>query len=97
MTLIFAENMRGLLKWKSELWSNRKPIILLRNKDGEFYEMKIGKKLNDNNAELCSAKNKDKSAIRERFIRKRLIRALKNQILKYMIVINNDVCYDKLD
>ena len=97
MALIFAENMHGLLKWKSELWSNRKLIILLLNKDGEFYDMKIGKNLNDNNTELCSAENKDKSAIRERFIRKRLIRALKNQILKYMIAINNEVCYDKLD
>lgn len=97
MALIFAENIHGLLKWKSELWSNRKLIILLLNKDGEFYDMKIGKNLNDNNTELCSAENKDKSAIRERFIRKRLIRALKNQILKYMIAINNEVCYDKLD
>ena len=97
MALIFAENMHGLLKWKSELWSNRKLIILLLNKDGEFYDMKIGKNLNDNNIELCSAENKDKSAIRERFIRKRLIRALKNQILKYMIAINNEVCYGKLD
>ena len=97
MSLIFAKNMHGLLKWKSGLWSNRKPITLLLNKDGEFYDVRVGKNLNDNNTELCSAENKDKSAIRGRFIRKRLIRVLKNQILKYMIVINNDVCYGKLD
>ena len=48
--------------------------------------------MQDNDTEMYSAHNEEKSVVAERFIR-----TLKNKIYKYLISISNIVSIDKLD
>ena len=62
------------------------------DKGGEFYNISFKKWLKDNDTEMYSTHNEEKSVVAERFIR-----TLKIKIYKYMISISKNVCIDKLD
>ena len=72
--------------------SNRKPNKTWVDKGSEFYNNSFKKCLEDNNIEMYSTHNEEKSVIAERFIR-----ILKNKIYKYMTSISKNVYIDKLD
>ena len=58
----------------------------------EFYNRSMKSFLENNNVEMYSTHNKEKSVVAER-----LIRTLKNKIYKYMTSISKNVYIDKLD
>ena len=59
--------------------SNRRPRKILVDKGSEFCNSHFKKWFKDNNIEMYSTHNEEKSVIAERFIR-----TLKNKIYKYM-------------
>ena len=69
--------------------SSRRPNKLWGDKGSEFYNRSMKTWLQDNDREMCSAHNKGKSVVAERFIR-----AIKNKI--YMTSVSKNVYIDKL-
>ena len=67
--------------------SNRKPNKIWVDKGSEFYNNSFKKWLKDNNIEMYSIHNEEKSAFLERFIR-----TLKNKIYKYMTSVSKNAC-----
>ena len=72
--------------------SNRKPNKIWVDKESEFYNSSVKKWLKDNDIEMYSTHNKEKSIVAERFIR-----TLKTKIYKYMTSISKNVNINKLD
>ena len=72
--------------------SNRKPNKIWVDKGSEFYNNSFKKWLRDNDTEMYSIHNDEKSVIAERFIR-----TLKNKIYKYMTTISKNVYIHTLD
>ena len=70
----------------------RKPNKIWVDKRSEFYNNYFKKWLRDNNIEMYSTHNEEKSVIAERFIR-----TLKNKTYKYMTSISKNTYIDKLD
>ena len=66
---------------------NRKRNKIWVDKGSEFYNISFKKWLQDNNIEMYSTNNEEKSVIAERFIR-----TLKNKIYKYMTSISKKMC-----
>ena len=73
--------------------SNRhKPNKIWVDKGSEFYNNSFKKWLKDNNIDMYSTHNEEKSVLAERFVK-----TLKTKINKYMTSISKNVCIDKLD
>ena len=72
--------------------SNRRNCGILVDKGSEFYNSHFKKWFKDNNIEMYSTHNEEKSVIAKRFIR-----TLKNKIYKYMTSVSKNVYIDKLD
>ena len=72
--------------------SNHKPNKIWVDKGSEFYNNSFLKWLKDNDIEMYSTNNEEKSVIAERFIK-----TLKNKIYKYMTSMSKNVYIDKLD
>ena len=72
--------------------SNKKRNKIWIVKEGEFYSSSVKTWLKDNDIEMYSIHNKEKSVVAERFIR-----TLKTKIYKYMTSISKNVYIDKLD
>ena len=72
--------------------SDRKPNKIWVDKGSEFYNNSFKKWLKDNDTEMYSVHNDEKSVIAERFIR-----TLKNKIYKYMTTISKNVYIHTLD
>ena len=72
--------------------SGRKPNKIWVDKGSEFYNNFFKKWLKDNDIEMYSIHNEEKSVVAERFIR-----TLKTKIYKYMTSISKNVYIDKLD
>ena len=72
--------------------SNRKPNKIWVDKGSEFYNNSFKKWLKDNDIEMYSIHNEEKSVVAERFIR-----TLKTKIYKYMTSISKNVYVNKLD
>ena len=72
--------------------SNRKPNKIWVDKGSEFYNNSFKKWLKDNDIEMYSIHNEEKSVVTERFIR-----TLKTKIYKYMTSVSKNVYIDKLD
>ena len=72
--------------------SNHKPNKIWVDKGNEFYNKSIKSWLEEYAAEMCSTHNEGRS-----IVAKRLIRALKKEIYKYMTSISKNVYIDKLD
>ena len=72
--------------------SNRKRNKIWVDKGSEFYNNSFKKWLKDNDNEMYSIHNEEKSVVAERFIR-----ILKTKIYKYMISVSKNVYIDKLD
>ena len=72
--------------------SNQKPSKIWVDKGSEFYNNYFKKWLKDNDAEMYSIHNEEKSVIAEIFIR-----TLKNKIFKHMTAISKNVYFDVLD
>ena len=70
----------------------RKPNKIWVDKGSEFYNNSFRKWLKDNNIEIYSIHNKEKSAVAERFFR-----TLKNNTFKHMKDISKNVYFDVLD
>ena len=66
--------------------SDRKPKKIWVDKGSRFYNSSFKKWLKDNNIEMYSIHNEEKSAFLERFIR-----TLKNKIYKYMTSVSKNV------
>ena len=72
--------------------SNRKPIKIWIDQEGEFYSHVFKKWLSDNDIIMYSTFNEGKSRAAERFIR-----TLKNKLYKHMMATGKNVYYDVLD
>ena len=72
--------------------SNRKPNKIWVDQGGEFYNNVFEKWLSDNDINMYSTHNEEKSVVAERFIRK-----LKNKLYKHMTATGKNVYYDVLD
>ena len=72
--------------------SDRKPNKIWVDKGSEFYNNSFKKWLKDNNIEMYSIHNEEKSFVAERFIK-----TLKTKIYKYMTSASKNVYIDKLD
>ena len=72
--------------------SGRKPNKIWVDKESEFYNNSFKKWLKDNNIEMYSIHNEEKSVVAER-----VIRTLKTKIYKYMTSVSQNVYIDKLD
>ena len=72
--------------------SDRKPNKIWVDQGGEFYNNVFEKWLSDNDINMYSTYNEDKSVIAERFIR-----TLKNKLYKHMTATSKNVYYDVLD
>ena len=72
--------------------SNRKPNKIWVDQGGEFYNNVFEKWLSDNDINMYSTYNEDKSVVAERFIR-----TLKNKLYKHMKATGKIVYYDVLD
>ena len=72
--------------------SKRKPNNIWVDQDSEFYNTHFKKWLKDNNIEMYSTHNDEKSVVAERFIR-----TLKNKIGKHMTAISKNIYFDVLD
>ena len=72
--------------------SNHKPNKIWVDKGNEFYNKSIKSWLEEYAVEMYSTHNEGKS-----IVAKRLIRALKKEICKYMTSISKNVYIDKLD
>ena len=71
--------------------SNRKPNKIWVDEGSEFYNLVFKKWLSDNNIEMYSTYNEDKSVVAERFIR-----TLKNELHKHMTASGKNVYYNVL-
>ena len=72
--------------------SGRKPNKIWVDQGGEFYNSSFKKWLRDNDIEMYSIHNEEKSVVAERFIR-----TLKTKIYKYMTSVPQNAYIDKLD
>ena len=72
--------------------SNRKPNKIWVDQGGEFYNNVFEKWLSDNDINMYSTYNEDKSVVAERFIR-----TLKNKLYKHITATGKNVYYDVLD
>ena len=72
--------------------SNRKPNKIWVDQGGEFYNNVFEKWLSDNDINMYSTYNEDKSVVAERFIR-----TLKNKLYKHMTATGKKVYNDVLD
>ena len=72
--------------------SKRKPRKIRVDKGSKSYNRSMKSLLENNNIEMSSMHNKEKSVIAEIFIR-----TLKDKIYKYMTSISKNVCIDNLD
>ena len=72
--------------------SNRKPNKIWVDQGGEFYNNVFEKWLSDNNTNMYSTYNEDKSVVAARFIR-----TLKNKLYKHMTATGKNVYYNVLD
>ena len=72
--------------------SDRKPNKIWVDKGSEFYNSSFKKWLKDNDIEMYSIHNEEKSVVAERFVR-----TLKAKIYKYMTSVSKNVYIDKLD
>ena len=72
--------------------SNRKPNKIWVDKGSEFCNNSFKKWLKDNDIEIYSIHNEEKSVVAERFIR-----TLTTKIYKYMTLVFKNVYIDKLD
>ena len=72
--------------------SDGKPNKIWVDKGSEFYNNCFKKWLKDNDIEMYSIHNEEKSVATERFIR-----TLKNKIYKYITAISKNVYFNKLD
>ena len=72
--------------------SKHKPNKIWADKGSKFYNNSFKRWLKDNDIEMYSIHNEEKSVVAERFIR-----TLKNKIYKYMAAISKNVYIDKLD
>ena len=72
--------------------SNRKPNKILVDKGLKFYNRSMKSFLQNNNIDINSTHNEEKSIISERFIK-----ILKNKMYKYMTSMSKNVYIDKLD
>ena len=72
--------------------SKRKPNKVWVDQGSEFYNKFLKKWLKDNNIEMYSTHNEEKSVVAERFIR-----TLKNKIYKHMTAILKNVYFDVLN
>ena len=72
--------------------SNGKPNKIWVDQGGEFYDNVFEKWLSDNDINIYSMYNEDKSVVAERFIR-----TLKNKLYKHMTATGKNVYYDVLD
>ena len=72
--------------------SKRKPNKICTDQGSEFYNTDFKKWLKDNNIELYSTHNEEKSVVAERFIR-----TLKNQIYKHMTACSENVYFNVLN
>ena len=72
--------------------SNRKPNKIWVDQEGEFYNNVFEKWLSDDDINMYSTYNEDKSVVAERFIR-----TLKNRLYKHMKATGKNVYYDVLD
>ena len=72
--------------------SNRKPNKIWVDQGGEFYNNVFLKWLSDNDINMYSTYNEDKSVVAERFIR-----TLKTKLYKHMTATGKNVYYDVLD
>ena len=72
--------------------SDGKPNKIWVDKGSEFYNNCFKKWLKDNDIEMYSIHNEEKSVVVERFIR-----TLKNKIYKYITAISKNVYFNKLD
>ena len=70
----------------------RKPNKIWVDKWSEFYNSSFEKRSKDNDIEMYSIHNEEKSVVTERFIR-----TLKTKIYKYMTSISKNVYIDKLN
>ena len=71
---------------------NRKPNKIWADKGSEFYNSSFKNWLKDNDIEMDSIHNEEKSVVAERFIR-----SLKTKIYKYLTSVSKNVYIDKLD
>ena len=71
--------------------SDRKPNKIWVDQGGEFYNNVFEKWLSDNDINMYSTYNEDKSVVAERFIR-----TLKNKLYKHMTATSKNVYYDVL-
>ena len=72
--------------------SNRKPNKIWVDQGGEFYNNVFEKWLSDNDINMYSTYNEDKSVVAERFIR-----TLKNKLHKHMTATGKSIYYNVLD
>ena len=72
--------------------SSRKPNKIGVDQEGEFYNNVFEKWLSDNDINMYSTYDEDKSVVAERFIR-----TLKNKLYKHMTATGKNVYYDVLD
>ena len=72
--------------------SNRKPNKMWVDKASEFYNNSFKNWLKNNDVEMYSIHNEEKSVVAER-----CIRTLKTAIYKYMTAVSKNVYIDKLD
>ena len=72
--------------------SDRKPNKIWVDQEGEFYNNVFEKRLSDDDINMYSTYNEDKSVVAER-----LIRTLKNKLYKHMTATGKNVYYDVLD
>ena len=71
--------------------SNRKPNKIWVDKGSKFYNNSFKKQLKDNDVEMYSIRNKEKSVVAQR-----LNRAIKTNIYKYVTSVSKNVYIDKL-
>ena len=72
--------------------SNHKPNKIWEDNGSQFYNRSLKSCLQDNDIEIYSTHNEEKSVVAEKFTT-----ALKNKIYKYMTSVSKYVYIDKLD
>ena len=70
----------------------RNPNKVWVDQGSEFYNTHFKKRLKDNNIEMYSTYNEEKSVVAERFLK-----TLKNKIYKHMTAISKNVYFDVFD
>ena len=85
--------MRNQLKNQQSQSKGRKQSKIWGDKGSEFYNSSVKKWLKDNDTEIYSIHNEEKSVVAERFIRT----LLKTKICKYMTSTSKNVYINKVD